>query len=141
MDIYVEQESGSYTFEGMSIPNDPANRHYQELQAKLNANPVEATITPWAGSPEELEAAKTEVQNAITQEFSNVSLQQGFITTVSEMTVFSSIIDGLTAPAADLLKLQANAQVAAVAVVVVDAYGTVGQVNAYDPVTDPGWQL
>jgi hypothetical protein len=53
MNQYFEQkdpdtlEVTSYTFEGMSIPPVEGNRHYQQMQAELAADPPEAEIIPW----------------------------------------------------------------------------------------------
>ena len=41
MKQYAETESGSFTFEGMSIPKDERNRHYRKLQLEISLNEAE----------------------------------------------------------------------------------------------------
>jgi hypothetical protein len=138
--IYTETQGGSFTSEdGMSIPNEPANRHYQQMQAEVLAG--ESTITPYAGSQEELDAAVTAKQQEVSQEFSSISRAQGYAVGLDEMTVYGQIIDDMSTPRAELVKLKANADMAAIAIVFIDALGSLAAVNAYDAVADPGWQL
>jgi hypothetical protein len=45
MKQYTETKEGSFTFEGMSIPNAVGNRHFRIMNEEVLAN--EATITPY----------------------------------------------------------------------------------------------
>jgi hypothetical protein len=61
--IYTETQGGSFTSEdGLSIPNDPANRHYQQMLAEVTAG--ESTITPYANSTAELEQLRADAYAA-----------------------------------------------------------------------------
>ena len=61
--IYTETQGGSFTSEdGMTIPNEPANRHYQQMQAEVTAG--ESTITPYANSTTELEQLRADAYAA-----------------------------------------------------------------------------
>jgi len=58
---YIEQQNGSFSFEGMSIPADTANRHYSAMLREVADG--EATVEYYAGSDREAADALADLVN------------------------------------------------------------------------------
>ncbi len=61
MKNYIEQKNGSFSFEGMSIPADTANRHYSAMLREVADG--NATIEYYAGSAREAADALSDLVN------------------------------------------------------------------------------
>lgn len=63
MKTYYETAAGNFTIDGMSIPNDPANRHFQQMNVELADG--DAEIIPYVYVPptEEEQAALDDAAN------------------------------------------------------------------------------
>lgn len=62
MKTYIEQKNGSFSFEGMSIPADAANRHYSAMLREVADG--NATVEYYAGSARETADALAELINS-----------------------------------------------------------------------------
>ena len=132
MIVYTELENGYLSEGGRTIPNDPANRDYATaLQQVID---LEATITPYAGSPEELADAIAEKVQEIKQEFFT---RHGMQIDLANQIV--AYFDPLDPPTAASTKFHADIGIADVAIVFVSALLVLATVQAYDASTDPGW--
>jgi hypothetical protein len=58
---YIEQKNGSFSFEGLSIPADTANRHYSAMLREVADG--NATIEYYAGSAREAADALADLAN------------------------------------------------------------------------------
>jgi len=61
MKNYTEQKNGNFSFEGMSIPADTANRHYSAMLREVADG--KATVEYYAGSAREAADTLAEVAN------------------------------------------------------------------------------
>ena len=59
---YIEQKNGNFSFEGMYIPADTANRHYSAMLREVADG--EATVEYYAGSAREAADSLAELVNA-----------------------------------------------------------------------------
>ena len=51
MKIYNQQKDGSFSIDGLTIPDDMGNRHRRQLQAELDAVPPLATVNLYVAPP------------------------------------------------------------------------------------------
>lgn len=103
MNIYLQTEDGSYTFDGMCIPNDPSNRHYQIMQAEVLA--ATGSITPFAFTLDEVKATRKAYINACRDTAMDSGVSYGGNTYDSDKQsrdnltgVHSGVNDGWTLP-------------------------------------------
>lgn len=75
MDIYLQTENGSYTFNGMTIPNDDANRHYIKMQEDVIA--ATASITEFVLSLDDAKANRKDYINAERDKACNAGVSYG----------------------------------------------------------------
>ena len=131
MTVYIEQEGGSIQDEdGRSIPNDTANRHYaQALQEVIE---MVSTITPYAGSADELDDAIAAKQQEVSAEFQDRH-------TIEVRTANINAAYYLPSPAPAALKMDADIGQADVAIIFIGALGDLATVQAYDASVDPSW--
>ena len=129
---YIEDRVGHFNANVINIPNDPANRHYQIMQAEVLA--AEAFITPYVGSPEELNFLMGALTGGIHDKFQEIT-GTGILTAIAERDRY---IDPNLVLLADFLD---NITKAEAAVVLVSAYTTVAQVNGFDINNDIAWSL
>ena len=131
--IYVEQENGYLVDEdGRTIPNSTSNRHWNQAQQEVID--LVSTITPYAGSTAELDAAIADVQGQIAAEFQSRH-------TIDLRTANINAVYYQPSPDPAAVKMNTDIGVADVAIVFVSALGDVATVNAYDAAVDPSWTV
>lgn len=103
MNIYVQTEEGTYTFNGMSIPNTPGNRHYDKMQAEVVAGT--GSITSFVLSLDEVKTRRKEYINTCRDDAMNAGVLYGGNTYDTDRAsrdnltgVHSGINDGWTLP-------------------------------------------
>lgn len=131
MTIYIEQEDGSLIDEdNRTIPNSTDNRHYrQALQEVID---TVSTITPYAGSQDEIDAAILAKQSGVSQEFQDRHAIDLRTANINKAYYLPSVD-----PAA--VKMDADIAVADVAIIFLGALGDLPTINAYNVAVDPSW--
>lgn len=132
MTVYTELENGSVTDGTLFIPNDPLNRDWQRVQQEVLD--AVSTITPYAGSAEELAAAISEKVNELRDYFYGL-----YGMTLENALAMSAYFDPLDPPSPISAKFHADIAIAEAARLTIEALLDVPSVDAYDVSTDPSW--
>ena len=132
MTVYTELENGSVTDGTLFIPNDPLNRDWQRVQQEVLD--AVSTITPYAGSPEELAAAISVKVAELREYFLGL-----YGLSIETALAISAYFDPLDPPSPVSTKFHADIVIAEAARLTIEALLDVPSVDAYDVTTNPGW--
>ncbi len=101
MKQYQTTESGSYSIDGVTIPNDSKNRHYKKMLAEVDAG--EAQILPYVAPPLDSDAAfQALYDSAFSYQKSNIDRNL-----LAEMQKSESIVEAGVLLEVDLPKAKA----------------------------------
>ncbi len=89
MKQYIETKEGSFTIDGMTIPNAEGNRHFRMMNEEVIAN--EATITPYDVAGGLVEDKIAQEQSWVSSELTRADLELNKHIDSDDMTVGSAV--------------------------------------------------